>query len=156
VIDIGTVVSKRAWPTDGKGRGLILPSEYLNNVQKDIKDHGGIATFGINPMDEAKSLPVLNGFSLVETNVVPNNGENLVGMAVYRSAAVVAFAPIPPTPEVMAQLTDYRAYTDPDTGITIEARMWGDPKTDATYITMEANYGRAVGESQALFRIKSA
>jgi hypothetical protein len=156
VIDISTAVKKQKWPSDQKGRGLILPSEYLGNVQKDIKNHGGIAAFGVNPTDETKTLPVLNGFSLIETNIVPDNGENLVGMAVYPSAALVAFSPVTPAPDVMAQLTDYRVYTDPESGITIEARQWGDPKYDTTYITMEANYGRAVGEKAALFRIFKA
>jgi hypothetical protein len=45
---------------------------------------------------------------------------------------------------------------DPDTGIYIEYRAWGDPDSDSFKEVIECNYGFAMGEAAALKRMVSA
>ncbi len=126
--------------------------DYMANVKKDIKSSGGLANYGISPLG---ALPNLLGFSFSKFNRLPNNGEKLQGFIVYPSAIMVALAPITPTPNVMKQLSTYTTYTDPQTGLTLEYRAWGDADTDASKEIIECNYGFGVGESKALKRIVS-
>ena len=44
---------------------------------------------------------------------------------------------------------------DPQTGLTLEYRAWGDADTDASKEIIECNYGFGVGEKAALKRIVS-
>lgn len=46
--------------------------------------------------------------------------------------------------------------TDPQTGLTLEYRAWGDADSDTSKEIIECNYGFGVGESAALKRIVSA
>ena len=151
IIDLEAACDESEWPDTF--RGLIIKSSYLGNVKKDIKDSGGISTFGFGPF---ATMPNLYGFALSKFNRLPDNSENLVGCAVYPSAIQVALSPIAPTPEVRAQLSAYDTLTDPDTGLTLEYRSWGDADSDSAKSIIECNYGFAVGESAALKRIVSA
>lgn len=151
VIDIRTACAQANWPE--MNRGMILDSSYIGNLQKSIVSQGGAATFGFTPLGE---LPTLQGFRLAEFNLTPNNSENLVGFVVNPSAILVGFSPIAPAPSVMKTLSEYSYISDPDTGLTLEYRAWGDPDSDTSKEVIECNYGFAVGETAALKRIISA
>lgn len=129
-----------------------LKSSYMANVKKDIKTSGGLANFGFSALGE---LPNLLGFSFSKFNRLPHNNERLQGFVVYPSAIMVGLAPIKPTENVMKQLSTYTTYSDPQTGLTLEYRAWGDADTDASKEIIECNYGFGVGESKALKRIVS-
>lgn len=153
VIDLEAIADTQNWPD--MMRGLILPPAYLGNVKKDIAATGGIATFGISSTGQVESFPMINSFNLGKSNIVPSNSESLEGMIVYPSAILVGFAPIPPQGRV-ADVVDYVAMEDPETGLVLEFREWGVANSDTTYWTVEVNYGYAVGETAALKRIVSA
>lgn len=150
IIDLETKIDELEWPDSP--RGMLLKSSYLANVKKDIKDSGGIGNFGFSGLG---NLPNLLGFSFSKFNRLPDNGEYLQGFIVYPSAILVALSPITPTANVMKQLSTYTTYTDPQTGLTLEYRAWGDADTDASKEIIECNYGFGVGEKAALKRIVS-
>lgn len=150
IIDLETKIDELEWPDSP--RGMLLKSSYMANVKKDIKDSGGIGNFGFTALG---NLPNLLGFNFSKFNRLPDNGEKLQGFIVYPSAIMTAFAPITPTPNVMKQLSTYTTYTDPQTGLTLEYRAWGDADTDASKEIIECNYGFGVGEKAALKRIVS-
>lgn len=154
VIDLETVVETANWPK--QGRGLILKPSYIGGLKKDMNANGGMATFARDSNGDLVNFPGLHSFAFAASNLIPANGESLVGMAVYRSALLIGFSPIEPDPLVMKQLSDYRIVSDDDLGISLEYREWGDADTDTAKRTIEVNYGRAVGESAALKRIASA
>lgn len=150
IIDLETKIDELEWPDSP--RGMLLKSSYMANVKKDIKTSGGLANFGFSALGE---LPNLLGFSFSKFNRLPLNNEKLQGFVVYPSAIMVALAPIAPAANVMKQLSTYTTYTDPQTGLTLEYRAWGDADTDASKEIIECNYGFGVGESKALKRIVS-
>ena len=151
-MDMKDVCDKAMWPS--APRGLILDSTYANNLFRDpmiaaaysFGEAGGVAT------GERKAV---SGFVPYSVPVLPDNGEKLVGMAVWPSAAIIGFSPIRPTPEVEKLLTAYELVTDPDTGLTLEYRRGGDPVKDISFETIEVNYGYAKGQASALKRIVS-
>ncbi len=149
VIDLETACDDADWPD--AMRGLIIKSSYLGNLKKNIVSSGGIANFGFSPI--AKDLPDLFGFKLSKFNRIPNSAEKLMGFAVYPSAVLVALSPITPAEEVKRALSAYETYTDPDTGLTLEYRSWGDPDSDSAKAIIECNYGFAAGEKAAIKRI---
>jgi len=149
VFDLRTACNDAHWPI--AGRGLILDTAYTGALLKDAATIDAISGLSLA---EWNTLPVVNGFSIAETTLIPANGEHLVGMAVYPSAILVAMAPIPPAGRV-ADVVDYRVYTDPDTGITLAAREWADANADTTKWTLECNYGYGLGETAAIKRIVS-
>ena len=153
IVDLETICDEHHWPQ--AGRGLLLKPAYLGNVKKDLAADGGIATYGINPAGDRINLPRLNSFSVAQSTVIPANAENLVGMAVYPSAIIVGFSPIPPADE-LNKIVAYQAYTDGSTGITIEYRAWADGDSDMVKQAWEVNYGFGVGEAAAIKRIVSA
>lgn len=153
VIDLEVTVETAKWPNIG--RGLILKPAYIGGLKKDMNANGGVSTFARDSNGALINFPGLNSFSFATSNLIPANAENLVGMAVYKSALLVGFSPIQPAPEVMEKLSDYRIVSN-DMGLSIEYRAWGDADTDTAKRTIEVNYGKAVGEAAALKRITSA
>ncbi len=155
VIDIETTLTETyKWPM--MGRGMILKPSYIGGLKKDMNANGGFATFNRDSNGNLLTFPSLQGFSFAPANVIPANGENLRGFAVFPSAMLVGFSPIQPAPAVMDRLNDYRIVSDDDVGISLEYREWGDADTDTEKRTIEVNYGRAFGEQAALKRIVSA
>lgn len=160
VIDLRTAANTNAvggvnspWPETG--RGLLLNPAYDGAL---LKDHVFSQAYSIGTaqaIQEGK-LPRIFGFNYGQSAAIPANGENLVGFAVYMSAILAAFSPIEPPEAVKQRLTQYEVVTDPDTGISIEYRVWGDPDSDTEKRVLECNYGYAKGEAAALKRLVSA
>ena len=141
------------WPASG--RSLMLNSAYDVNLLKDTAVKNAMAFGDNSPIREGR-IPRLVGFDYFPDSRIPNNGENLEGFICFKSALLVAFSPIGPTPEVRANLSRYEVVTEPTTGATFEYRLWGDPDKDTSKEIIEANYGRLAGEAKALKRIVSA
>lgn len=160
--DVDDTIDMKATLTAAKwspiGRGIIVDPTYTAGLAKDMNSGGGIATFGRDANGAALTFPTLNGFSFAESNIIPANGENLVGMVVHGggSAILTAFSPITPAPAVQKQLVRYEIVTDEASGISLEYREWGDADTDTEKRTIEVNYGYNKGETAALKRIVSA
>jgi len=150
IIDIRAAAMVANWPDDG--RTLILDSTFDAHVFKDTKITPAYA-LGSDGVIIGGQLPRVLGFNYAGSALIPANGENLVGFALYRSAILTAFSPVTPEPSVMASLNRYEVMTDPVTGLTLEYREWGNPDTDSCSRVIECNYGYAKGDGAALLRI---
>lgn len=82
--------------------------------------------------------------------------ENIVGMAVLPSAIGVAFAPVQPSAAMRRQLADYRIVDDPESGISLEYKHLVYPDTDQEVQVIEAHYGYATMETDALKIIRES
>lgn len=153
VIDIAEACDTALWPE--LGRSLILKNTYKTPLLKDadIKNYDASGT--TDPLTRA-ILPMLAGFGMRPTTILPGNGENLVGVACLPSCALVGFAPVPPAGERLKNLVGYETMEDPDSGLVLEYRAWGDPDSDAEKEVIEVNYGFAKGEAAAAKRLVSA
>ena len=149
--DLDTKADELGWMRSG--RGLILGHAYEGNVIKDAKVHQD--AYGPNNAIRDARLPTIGNFSIAATGHIPENGENLVGLATYESAMLVGFAPISPADS--SDTLIYETMTDPDgSGITIEYREWFDRTLDTKKCFLECNYGYGIGEADALIRLIKA
>ena len=152
VADIQLACDLADWPSEM--RSLILASAYNTALVKDNAIQAEYASGTTDPLWEGR-MPRLNGFDVVTSNEVPANAQNLVGFAAYPSAVLIGFSPIEPAPAVRDQLMAYEVVEDPETGIFLEYRKWGNAQMDAEYEVIECNYGFAKGESAAIKRLVS-
>lgn len=141
----------KAWPAEG--RGLVLDSAYDANLLKDPAFKYALNAASDSAIKEGRLYPRVFGFDYVENPNIPTNSENLVGFAFWKYAILVAFAPVPPTDEVRRAGTTWELVTDPDTGISLEYRAFGNNVTDAATHVIESSYGYAAGVTTALKRI---
>jgi hypothetical protein len=153
VITIKTALDQAKWAKSS--RTMILDNAYEGALLKDagIKNAAAVGTASAI---QNGLLPSIAGFNVIGTNLIPGNSQNLVGMVALPEAILVAFSPVTPSSGVRASLTNYETVTDPETGLTIEYRSWGDPDTDTEKSVIEVNYGFALGHAAALKRIVSA
>lgn len=142
VVDLGVTVSQANWPS--AMRSLLLESAYIGALAKDLN---AVDTMQGDDVRLNASVGRSGGFDIFEHPNMPTNGENRVGMAILPYALLTAFSPIEPSDEVKDNLSDYRAYTDAATGLTIEYRSWGDPDSDKAKRIVEVNYGKAKGDT---------
>lgn len=153
VADIQLVCNQANWPRPQ--RSLVIGESYNTALVKDNAIQAVYASGTTDPLYEGL-MPRLHGFDVVPSNEIPLNASNLIGFAAYPSAILVGFSPIEPAPAVRDQLTAYEVVEDPETGIFIEYRAWGNPDMDQQREVIEVNYGYAVGEAAALKRLISA
>jgi hypothetical protein len=153
VTDLATVADIIPWPKTG--RSLVVTPAYKGNLFKDgdVRLEYAYGDAGVIRDD---MLPKVGGFGFDWSPAIPANGENLVGFISFPSAILVAFSPVAPPPMARKVMSQYEVVADPDTGIMLEYRAWGDPGCDADYHVIEANYGYAKGEADALRRLVSA
>ena len=149
--DLNTICDELGWPR--AGRGAVLNHAYDGNVLKDSVFYQD--RIGANTAIKEAMLPRVRGFDIASTAYIPDNGENLEGLAVYDSAILIGFAPIKPASD--GDTIVYETLTDPDgSGMTVEYREWFDRNADTMRKTLECNYGFGVGEKDAIIRIPSA
>ena len=153
VLHLRRLCSVDKWPDIG--RSLILDAGHHENLLKDVR-MGNMNAGSTDPVRQGTLGGTVGGFTPYEVASLPANGENLAGMAILPSAIAVAFSPIQPAPAVRQQLAEYSIITDPDSGLSLEYRVWGDPDTDKQKEIIECNYGFAKLEPAALKRIASA
>jgi len=144
----------KTWPE--MGRGLVLDSAYDAALLKDPAFKFALNAASDSAIKEGRLNPRVMGFDYVEIPTIPSNSENLVGFAVFKSAVLVATAPVPPVEEVRNAGTQYQIVTDPQSGISFEYRQFGDNVTDKATHVVECSYGFAKGNANALKRITSA
>lgn len=138
-----------------EGRSLILGSAYDNALLKDANIKQAYSYGDDMPIKEGV-IRRLSGFDVTGDNNIPANAENMVGFAAYKSAMLVGFAPITPAAAVAQELAAYEVAEDPQTGLILERRLWGNPDTDQHREVLECNYGKEVGEDDAAIRLVSA
>jgi ATP-dependent protease ClpP protease subunit len=141
----------KLWPD--VGRSLIIDSEYDTALLKDDSVKHSLNLGSDAAIREGRVGPRLMGFDYMEFPTIPANGENLKGFAVFKSAILVATAPVPPLEEVRAAGTMYDVFVDPQTGIGLESRRFGSNVLDSATNVAECSYGFAKGNGNALKRI---
>lgn len=153
ITDLRTVLGNANWPE--AGRALIANPDMDGALLKDNSFRNAYAIGNAQAITTGR-LPDVLGFKYAMSNAIPGNNENLIGLAVHPSAALVAFSPIEPTEEVRQRLTRYEIVTDELTGISIEFRQWGTASGDATRMIIESNYGYDKGDEEGVFRLVAA
>lgn len=151
VIDIEGACNTADMPEEM--RSLIVSNAYNTALLKDGSIKNAL-NFGNNQAITTGKVPNILGFDYYRSNLIPGNGENLVGMAVYPSAILIAMRVLAPHKSNKYSIVD--VVTDPETGITIQILEWYDETHRVVKRVMECNYGYAVGESAALKRLVSA
>lgn len=150
VIDLRGIANDLQWPTTG--RSLILDTAYDTNILKDGDVKRAFSWGDSTPIREG-TISRMAGFDYFWNANLPENGENLAGCIVWKSAVLFAQALTEPTDDVRQQLTQYEAVVEPQTGATFEYRRWGNPDSDASRQIIECSFGKAAGELAALKRI---
>jgi hypothetical protein len=154
IIDIGGAVGAADvnWPETG--RGLIVNNDVNTALMKDPAYKLALNFGGTEILRQGK-MPDIGGFRYAKLASLPANAENLIAMAIYASAILVAMCPVAPAPGVRSQLLAYDVVTDPLTGIAFNFRYYGDAQMDKDYQVVEVAYGYAKGEAAACKRICS-
>lgn len=131
---------------------MILNSKLAFNLKVDpaIKNY---AASGQTGTLYYSSLPPIYNFNIYENPNIPDNGEDLGGFIALPSALGIVGAPIRPDVSIPVR---YEQITDPDTGMTLEARWSGNSQMDEAGVTLEVNFGMGVLEPKALIRIVTA
>jgi hypothetical protein len=150
-IDIKDAMDDNDCP-DGQ-RSLILSNAYYNQLLKDgsLKD---ASAYGGAEAIRQGMVPNLVGFDVYRSNLIPANGENLVGMAVFPDAIGVAMRYL--QPQEGHKYHRAEPLTDPETGITIGVRDWYDEDSGMRKRVLECVSGSAVGIANGLERMVSA
>lgn len=148
VVDLKVIMSTDKVPL--VGRTLVLDESYYGNLLKDSAIKGA-NTYGSPEGIQAGIIPSLFGFKVMECTAIPANGESLAGFAAYKSAFAIAQRYL--RPQEGHKYSDARPLVDPSTGATLGLRKWYDESKGTCYMTIEANFGRAVGQDSALLRI---
>lgn len=152
VLDIGKQCTTLKWPK--MGRNMILNEDFYTALAKDPAVKDASQSGGTEAIRTGK-VPNLGTFeNIFESTVVPENGENLQGFAVNREAIGIAFRPVRPD-SAAEKVMDYRIFTN-ESGMTIAFKEWYDPAKKSTKRVLECNYGKAVGNPDALVRIVDA
>jgi hypothetical protein len=130
-------------------RSLVLDSAYFSNLLGDdivAKSFvTPIATTGV--VDGV--IRRLAGFDVFETNVIPGNGEKLVGFAAHPSAIAIAMRYLEP----IAEYEEAGAITDPTTGLTFGYMRYTHTDSNRIFVTVECLYGFKVAIANGLKRI---
>jgi hypothetical protein len=96
--DLDKVATDAQWPA--VGRYIFLNSAFDNALKKD--DTMKLAlNFGGTEVIRDGRIPNVFGFNYVTNPNIPANGENLAGFIAFKSALLIATAPIQPAEEVL-------------------------------------------------------
>jgi len=150
VVDIKDACDSADWPEED--RILLLSSTYYNALLKDDAIKASDAFGGFEAIREG-NIPRLNGFRVLSSNIIPANGENLVGLAVHASAIAAAFRYLTPQ--------DGHKYNRAEPivgegGVTLGLRDWYEEGTGVRNRVMESVYGYNVGIGTGIKRLVSA
>lgn len=150
VVDIKSACDTAKMPT--QMRSIIMSSAYYNRLLKDsaIKDSGA---FGGSEAVRTGVIPNLFGFDLFGSEIIPDNSENLVGMASYPSGIIIANRYLQPNGSTSDGI--YNPVSDAS-GITLGYREFYDNDKGTRIAVLECLYGYAIGEAAALKRMTSA
>lgn len=136
-------------------RALILNPDYYDKLIGDttITVASALHYGGTEAIREGV-IPRYLGFELIESNIIPANGESLTGFAVHPSAMAIAFRTL--APQEPGEYLESRTVTDEKSGVSLGYRRHYSPAKGKHFCTFEAVYGRAVGVAAGLHRIVSA
>lgn len=151
VADIATALTTAKVPK--RGRGMILNPTYFAALLKDDSVKASMF-YGGSEAIRNRQIPSLMGFSpVVEFVDLPDNSENLVGVAGGKQGLIIA-ARVPAIPDGFPG--EIANVTDPDSGLTLQLRKWYSADDGKHYMSMGLMYGVAVGVAGYLKRLTSA
>jgi hypothetical protein len=147
VLGVREACANANMPVDN--RSLVLDSAYFTNLLGDDI----VAKSFVTPIAQAGVVEGLirrlAGFDVYETNVIPGNGEKLVGFAAHPSAVAVAMRYLEP----IAEYDEAGAITDPTTGLTFGYMRYTQTDSNRIFITVECLYGFKVAIPNGLKRL---
>lgn len=131
---------------------LILAPDYYAGLLAD--DRFKADAYGSDDAIKGGNVPSVVGIpSVFESNAIPDNSENLVGLLVHPSAIAVAMrylAPLDPSAYGRAdRLTD-------ENGLVMGYREFYSPEKGKQFATLESLYGYATVNGDAIIRITSS
>lgn len=136
-------------------RSLILNPDYYDKLTGDTTIAIASALhYGGTEVVRDGMIPKLLGFELHNSNMVPANGENLVGFAVHPSAMAIAIRTL--LPQAPGEYLETRVVTDEQSGIGLGYRRHYSTAKGTHYTTFEAVYGAVAAVPEGLARLVSA
>ena len=155
IADLSEIADTAEWPAIA--RTLVLTNTYKTPLLKDNTFKQYLSYGATDPLRKAQ---IQEAYGFENMHFVPNLAAklaaNTAGWINHKSAVLVAFAPIMPTPEVRALLTTYDVAVEPRSGCVLEYRKFGNATTDTTQEVIESSFGAGPGVQAALKIIKSA
>jgi len=136
VADIASQMDQADIPEDG--RVLVLKPAYFTSLLKStgIKD---ASAFGGAEAIRQGNIPNLSGFAIFKSNLIPANGENLVGFASHMTS--LAFAMRYLQPQEGNTYLRAEPFTDPNgSGVTLGLRDWYENSTGIRNRVFECVY----------------
>ena len=99
-------------------------------------------------------IPKFLGFEMFNSNILPLNGENLVGFAVHPSAMAIAIRTL--APQAPSEYLESRVVRDEATGIGLGYRRHYSTAKGTHFCTFEAIYGAVAANASGLCRLVTA
>lgn len=149
VADIADVCDDADMPEDD--RYLVLSNAYITALRKSsaIKDTSG---YGFNAI-QTGLIPMLHGFKIIKSNIIPANGENLVGFATDGAGIATAFRYLQPQD---GHKYDRAEAVVGEGGVTLGLRDWYSEDYGNHRQVLECVYGYETGISAGIKRLVSA
>lgn len=133
-------------------RSLILRPALYTSLAKDNSIQAQYASGTNAPLTE-NLLPRIHGFEVNQYSALPDNSEDLVGIATSPEAILIA-ARLPATPTNW--YGNVATATDAESGLSIQVREWYDGDAGEQKLSMSILYGVAIGNASCLSRIVEA
>lgn len=133
-------------------RSLILSPAYYNELIADTAVQPQYAIGGTEVI-RSGMIPDLFGFKVFMSNLIPANGENLVGFVAHPAGMAVAMRYLQPQEGHKYSRADRVA---DESGITLGIRDWYDEDSGQRKRVMECVFGAAVGIAGGIKRMVSA
>ena len=134
-----------------ENRSLILDDAHFSNLLADDVVSKSYITALAQPGILEGRINRIAGFEVFETTALPDNGENLAGIASHPSGLAVAMRYLMP----IADYEEAGAVTDPQTGLTFGYLRFTDTRANKVFITVECLYGFEVARADGIRRIES-
>jgi hypothetical protein len=99
-------------------------------------------------------IPRFLGFEMFNSNIIPTNGENLVGFGVHPSAMAIAIRTL--APQAPSEYLESRVIRDEATGIGLGYRRHYSTAKGTHFCTFEAIYGAVAAVPAGLCRLVTA
>jgi hypothetical protein len=151
LIKCGVALGKRFVPP--VGRFALLNSDYYGSLANDLTVVAQLYNQGQNAI-QSGLLSNVHGFDVSEYVALPDNGENLVGIAGTVDSLVLATR-IPDDPGEGNAVVDISTITDPKSGISMQMREWYNADLAQYKRTYTLMFGAAIAQAAALQRITS-
>lgn len=130
-------------------RNLVLDGAYFTNLLADDVIAKSFYLPITQPGVVDAQIRRLGGFNVLETVILPENGEKLVGFASHPSGMAIAMRYLVP----VAQYDEAGAVTDPETGLTFGYLRYTETNSNRIFVTVECLYGFKAALADGIQRI---